>query len=247
MPPLLPLLPFILLGAALYASVGHGGATIYLAILTLAGVPTGSLATTVLALNILAAAIGFQAFARAGHLRLDLLLPLVLASVPMAYLGGRVPLSGPVQAGLLAGALALGGLRLLLLPEPRRQPGPPARGRLPASVLLGALLGFLAGATGIGGGIFLSPVLFLLGWATVKEAAAVASAFIVLNSAAGLAARLPREPLDPDALLWLGAAVLAGALAGSALGARRLPPRALQLLLGVVLLVAAVRAVQSVA
>ncbi|HWH07569.1 MAG TPA: TSUP family transporter, partial [Candidatus Thermoplasmatota archaeon] len=100
----------------------------------------------------------------------------------------------------------------------------------------------LAGATGIGGGIFLSPILLFLGWCDVKEAGAVASAFIVLNSLAGLAARVQASPLDLGLLLPLGAVVLSGALVGAWAGARRLPPRALQVLLGVVLLVASAKA-----
>lgn len=240
---LLPVLPFILLGAALYASVGHGGATIYMAILTLAGFAVGPLVTTILVLNIVAAAIGFRMFQSAGHLRTDLLVPLLVTSVPMAYLGGRLPLSGRAQAWILGGALLLGGLRLLLLPQPRAGEARLLAYRKVICPVLGALLGFLAGTTGIGGGIFLSPILFLLGWASVKQAAAIASAFIVLNSAAGLAAKLPRQPVAADTLLLLGGVVVVGALAGSYLGARRLPPRALQALLGVVLLVAAVRAV----
>lgn len=243
MHPMVPVLPFIFLGATLYASVGHGGATIYMAILTLAGFAIGPLVTTILVLNILAAVIGFRTFQRAGHLRTDLLLPLLVTSVPMAYVGGRMPLSGAAQAWILGTALLLGGLRLILLAEPKAGQPRFVAARSLICPLLGALLGFLAGTTGIGGGIFLSPVLFLLGWANLKEAAAIASAFIVLNSAAGLAAKLPNQALDVTVLLLLGGVVVAGAVAGSYLGARKLPPRALQVMLGVVLLVAAVRAV----
>jgi uncharacterized membrane protein YfcA len=243
-PSLLPLLPFFLLGAALYTSVGHGGATIYLAILTLAGVPTEPLVTTVLVLNIVAAGISFAFFRRAGHLRTDLLLPLLVTSVPAAYLGGLVHLSGRVQAWILAVALLAGALRLIFLHAPKATVAERGRSlRWWISPALGAVLGFLAGATGIGGGIFLSPILYLLGWTTVKQAGNVAAAFIVLNSAAGLAARLPRVPIDASVLAVLAAAILVGAVAGSYLGAKKLPPRALQVLLGVVLLVASVRAV----
>lgn len=240
---LLPVLPFVFVGALLYTSVGHGGATVYLAILTLAGYAVGPLTTTVLVLNVAAAGIAFVSFGRAGHLRWRLLLPLLVTSVPSAYLGGRVPFSGRAQELLLGGALAAGALRFLLVgtPSPPRLPrtGPAF---FVAAPLLGAVLGFLAGATAIGGGIFLSPVLLLLGWATVKETGSVASAFIVANSCAGLAAKLPKTPLDLQMLAALGAVVVVGAVVGAHAGARRLPPRALQLLLGVVLLVAAGKA-----
>ena len=244
MHPLLPLVPFLFLGAALYASVGHGGATIYLAILTIAGVPIAPLVPTILLWNILAAGIAFVTFRRAGHLRTELLLPLVVTSVPMAYVGGLVPLSGHVQAWVLAVALLAGAARLLLV-RPTAQPvaARATAWRWPLSLALGAVLGFLAGTTGIGGGIFLSPALFFLGWATIREAGTVASAFIVVNSLAGLAAKLPLTPVDWPAFGVVAGAVLVGAVAGSHLGARRLPARTLQVLLGVVLLVASVRAV----
>ena len=244
MSPLVPVLPFIFLGALLYSSVGHGGATIYMAILTIAGFAVGPLVTSILVLNIVAAAIGFAAFRRAGHVRRDLLIPFLVTSVPMAYVGGLLPLSGRAQAWILGGALFAGAVRLILIRQPTGAVTPRfAEARPALSPLIGAGLGFLAGTTGIGGGIFLSPILFLLGWATVKEAAGVASAFIVLNSIAGLAAKLPRQALDWEALALLSGVVIAGALIGSHFGARRIPPRALQVLLGVVLLVASVRAV----
>jgi uncharacterized membrane protein YfcA len=236
-------LPCFFVGALLYTSVGHGGATIYLAILTLAGAATGPLVTTVLVLNVLAAAIAFGNFGGAGHLRLRLLLPFVVTSVPAAYLGGSVPMKGPVEQAVLGGALLLGAIRLLFFARPPNlhvaQEGAAFRVGAP---LLGAALGFLAGATGIGGGIFLSPVLLLLGWATVRETGAISSAFIVVNSVAGLVARLPRSPVDPSTLAPLAAVVVVGAAVGSFVGARRIPPRALQVLLGVVLLVAAGKA-----
>lgn len=239
---LIALIPFIFLGALLYSSVGHGGATIYLAILTLAGYAAHDITTTVLVLNILAAAIGFVMFGLAGHLRWRLLWPFLLASVPFAYLGGRTPLSNATTSLLLGLVLLAAALRFLMISRP---PGFQLRlegWRFFAVALpLGAVLGFLAGATGIGGGIFLSPILFAIGWASLKEAGAVASAFIVLNSLAGLAAKLPRSPLDTHLLLPLTAVVAMGALVGSFAGARRLPPRALQAMLGAVLLAASAK------
>lgn len=236
-------LPFVAIGAMLYSSVGHGGATVYLAILTLAGHATGPLVTTVLVLNVLAAGIAFVNFRQAGHLRRGLLVPFLVTSIPMAYVGGLVPFSGRAQAWLFALALGLGAVRFLFFARPPSF-DVPRRGAwvwafAPA---LGATLGFLAGATGIGGGIFLSPVLLALGWADVREAASVASAFIVLNSLAGLAAKLPRTPFDLDLLFPMAVVVVAGAAVGSFFGARRLPPRVLQVLLGFVLAAAAVKA-----
>lgn len=237
------LLPAVLAGALLYASVGHGGATVYLAILTLGGYAASTVSTTVLALNVAAAGIAFVAFRQAGHLRPRLLAAFLVTSVPLAYVGGLFPFSTRAQEVLLAAVLVLAALRFLLVPAPPA-PRVPKEGAwlLVAAPALGAALGFLAGATGIGGGIFLSPILLHLGWATVKEAAGIASAFIVLNSLAGLAAKVQRVPLDLELLAPLALVVVAGALLGSWAGARRLPPRALQVLLAVVLLVAAGKA-----
>ena len=205
-------LPIIFVGALLYTSVGHGGATIYLAILTLAGFAVGGLTTTILVLNIVAAAIGFAMFGFAGHLRGKLLLPFALTSVPLAYLGGTMRFSGRAQAIILGVALLAGALRLLFfqsLPSVRA----PRQGAAFYAIALvtGAVLGFLAGATGIGGGIFLSPLLLVLGWANVKEAGNVAAAFIVLDSLAGLAAKLPTQPLQTGLLVPLLAVVVVGA------------------------------------
>lgn len=241
---LLVVLPFILIGAMLYASVGHGGATVYLAVLTLAGYAVGPLSTTVLVLNILAAGIAFVSFQRAGHLRVRLLLPFVVTSVPAAFLGGFLPLSGRAQSILLAVALLAAAVRLLLFPEPPRLRGIPSEGPrfLILAAVLGAVLGFLAGVTGIGGGIFLSPILLTLGWADIRQAGSIASAFIVLNSLAGLAAKLSRTPLDLGLLVPLALVAVVGAAIGSFAGARKLPARALQVALGIVLLVAAGKA-----
>jgi len=236
------LLPFFLLGALLYTSVGHGGATIYLAILVLAGFATKPLQTTVLVLNIVAAGLGFVQFQHAGHLRPKLLLAFVVTSIPAAYLGGAFPLSDRATKILLFIALGVAAARFLAFahvePRKRRVEGPAFYA---IAAVVGAVLGFFAGATGIGGGIYLSPILVMLGWATVKEAASVAGAFIVLNSAAGLAAKLPDQPLHADILGPTILVVVVGAAIGGHLGARRIPPRGLQLLLGAVLLVATLK------
>ncbi|MDQ2952251.1 MAG: sulfite exporter TauE/SafE family protein [Chloroflexota bacterium] len=242
MPELALVLLCLFVGAALYTSVGHGGATVYTAILTLFGLAIAPLVTLVLVMNIVAASISWVMFQQAGFLRWRLLLPFLVTSVPFAYIGGLLPLAGRTQALILGLALLAGAIRLLFFSRP-----PSFNVRVSGAVyysiaaVLGALLGFLAGATGIGGGIFLSPILIALGWANVKEAGSVASAFIVLNSLAGLAARLPRVPVDPNYVVPFVAVVIVGALIGSFMGARRLPFRAVQISLGLVLLIAATK------
>ena len=239
---LVPVLVCIFVGAALYTSVGHGGATVYTAILTLFGFAITPLVTLVLVMNIVAAAIAWVMFGQAGFLRWRLLLPFLVTSVPFAYLGGLLPLTGRAQAVLLGLALLAGAIRLLFFAKP-----PSFNVRVEGAAYyafaaaLGALLGFMAGATGIGGGIFLSPILIALGWANVKEAGSVASAFIVLNSLAGLAARLPRTPIEAQYVAPFLAVVIVAALLGSFMGARRLPFRTVQISLGLVLLIAAAK------
>jgi uncharacterized protein len=239
---LVPVLVCIFVGAALYTSVGHGGATVYTAILTLFGFAIAPLVTLVLVMNIVAATIAWVAFEQAGFLKWRLLLPFLVTSVPFAYLGGLLPLTGRAQAIILGLALLAGSIRLLFFARPPSL-NVRVRGALyyTFAAALGALLGFLAGATGIGGGIFLSPILIALGWANVKEAASIASAFIVLNSLAGLAARLPRTPIEPNYVVPFVTIVVVGAVLGSFMGARRLPFRAVQVSLGLVLLIAAAK------
>ena len=242
MPDVLPLLPLIFLGALLYTSVGHGGATVYLAVFTLFHVATSPLVTVVLVMNIVAASIAWFMFRQAGHLRWRLLIPFIVTSVPLAYVGGLLPLSGRAQATILGIALLAGSARLMLFARIPSLPLPRNGLRFYATALaIGAILGFLSGATGIGGGIFLSPVLIACGWATVREAGSVASAFIVLNSLAGLSAKLPTTPLDYTILVPLVATVTVGALIGSYFGANRLPLRVVQMSLAVVLFVAALK------
>ena len=198
--------------------------------------------TLVLVMNIVAATIAWVTFEQAGYLKWRLLLPFLVTSVPFAYFGGQLPLTGRAQAIILGLALLAGAIRLLFFARP-----PSLNVRIRGvlyyafAAALGALLGFLAGATGIGGGIFLSPILIALGWANVKEAASVASAFIVLNSLAGLAARLPRTPIEPHYVVPFVSIVIVGAILGSFMGARRLPFRAVQVSLGFVLLIAAAK------
>lgn len=239
---LIPVLTCLFIGAVLYTSVGHGGATVYTAILTLFAFSMAPLVTLILVMNIVAAAIAWVQFQQAGYLRWRLLLPFVVASVPMAYLGGSLPITGRTQTLLLGLVLLVAAIRLLFFAKPPsfHVPSDGARYYVIA-VVLGGVLGFLAGATGIGGGIFLSPILIAVGWANVKEAGSVASAFIVLNSLSGLAARLPKTPIDAQFVAPFVVIVVIGALVGSYMGARRLPLRSVQIALGLVLLVSAAK------
>jgi uncharacterized membrane protein YfcA len=232
--------------ALLYASVGHAGATGYAAVMALAGLEPGVIRPTALALNVFVAAIGTVQFARAGHFRRDLFLPLAAASVPCAAVGGAIRLAPAAFEALLGIVLLLSAARIGI--EAARGPaertvagdGSPARPPQPALLgLLGAGIGLLSGLTGVGGGVFLTPVLLAIQAAPVKQVAAVTAPFILVNSLAGLAGgMLAGGSPPPVSLPTLGAAVAGGTI-GAHLGAVRLPVAALRMLMAAVLLVAA--------
>lgn len=238
---LLLLIAFFLV-ALLYASVGHGGASGYLAILVLAGFSRPAIAPIVLALNILVTMLGWFYFRRAGHFSFQLLSPFIVSSIPAAFLGAQIHLSSRAFSMLLAAVLFAAAIRMLFVSSPYR----PVHSLSPSLLWkvgppIGFLLGFLSGLTGIGGGIFLSPILLLLGWADPKLTAGTSAAFIVVNSLAGLLPHLFRGGGEWSLFGPLGLSVFLGGLIGARSGAFRLPPHLLQRLLGVVLLLAAVK------
>lgn len=240
------LAPVVLLAAALYASVGHGGASAYLAILILAGYAVAEVAPVVLLLNIGVASTSFASYRAAGHFRWRLLWPFLLTSIPAAFLGGLMRLPAGAQETLLGIAFVVAGVRFLFFPS-LAPLGRASDGAAPPplwlALVVGAALGFLAGVTGIGGGVYLTPLLLLARWAEAKPAAAISAAFIVLNSVSGLAGHLARgAEFRVDLLVPLLLGALVGGFVGSWFGARKLTSGALQRSLGVVLLLAALRA-----
>ena len=234
------LIPTFFVIALLYASVGHGGASGYLAVLSLLAIRPDQMAATALTLNLLVAWIGLLAFVRAGHFSGRLTWPFVAASVPAAFLGGLTRVSAHAYAVLLAFALIVAAWRLLI--ELRREPSKPERPpSLTAALPVGGAIGWLSGVVGVGGGIFLSPALLLCRWADAKQTAATSACFILVNSAAGLAGRLVHGTFEGGGLWPLLIAACAGGVIGSRLGANHFSGRALKRVLAVVLLVAAVK------
>lgn len=226
--------------AFLYASVGLGGASTYTAVLAIVGVGHLMIPTISLALNLVVTSIGMINFRRGGHLRPELVAPFLVASVPCAWLGGALRLSEGVFLWLLAATLVLVFVRIYLLGELRVHLAVTGRRRLAFSLALGGVLGFVAGAVGIGGGIYLVPLMIMFGLAGEKEAAATGTVFVWVTSFAGLASRGRAGPLDPGTLLPLMAVVAVGAWLGSSFGSLRIAPRTLQRLLGVTVLAAIV-------
>lgn len=233
--------------ALLYAAVGHAGATGYAAIMALAGLAPEVIRPTALVLNVVVAAIGTVQFARAGHFSRGLFLPLAVASVPLAAVGGAVRLPAATFETLLGIVLVISAVQIVVEVASGHGRGaatpgiaPPAHPpRAAALALVGAGIGLLSGLTGVGGGVFLTPVLLAIRAAPVKQVAAVTAPFILVNSLAGLAgAMVAGGSLPPVSLPTLAAVVIGGAI-GSQLGAFRLPAVALRLLMAAVLLVAA--------
>jgi uncharacterized protein len=233
-------LPALLLIALLYASVGHGGASGYIAVMALAGLPAETIRPTALILNLAVSALATLQFARAGHFRWALFWPFAVAALPFAWLGGRLPLTETVFAALAGLVLLASALRLFWQPGERAVLRPLRWGwALP----LGALLGLLSGLVGVGGGIFLTPLLLFAGWARAHTAAAVSAPFVLLNSLAGLLGwTFQGQGMPAWTELWpLLLAVTAGGSLGAWLGGRYLPSLQIKRLLALVLLIAGVK------
>lgn len=235
---LFPLIIIFFLVAALYSSVGLGGGSSYVAILAIAGVHYELIPTTALTLNVVVTVIGAYNYWRGGHLSWKLVGTFLIASVPMSYLGGAITLDRQVFYLLLLITLIFVAARIYLLGELRLLPGLNTWQKLALSLLLGAILGFIAGTMGIGGGIYLVPLIIVLGLASEKQAAAAGAVFVLLNSTAGLAARLQRGVFDLELMLSLVGAVILGGFIGSHFGSRRFRPRTIQKMLGSVTLIA---------
>ena len=228
--------------AVLYSSVGHAGASAYLAAMALAGLAPGEMRPTALALNLFVASIVVARFARAGLLPWRQLVPLVVGSVPAAFVGGSLELPEAVYRPAVAVVLLVGAWRLAASPGAAATDVAPAVPPVPG-VLAGAGIGVIAGLTGTGGGIFLTPLLVLARWAPTREAAGLSGAFILANSISGLGGLGVAGFTLPAALpLWI-AAVAVGGLLGSWLGAARLSILGLRRVLAVVLVVAAAKLV----
>jgi hypothetical protein len=226
--------------AFLYSSVGHGGATGYLAAATLLGIAPAVARPGALWLNCVVAGIAYWRFQRAGFFDWRVFLPLAAVSVPGAWLGSRLHLDGRIYALVLgATLLAAGGFLAFSRSEPAE--APVGRVKIPVALMAGAGLGLLAGMTGIGGGVFLTPLLIFLRWAPAKVAGGISALFIVVNSLAGLAglgerARVWETPFA--AAIALG---VVGALLGTHLGVRRWSTPAFRRVLAGVLGIAAAK------
>ncbi|MBX9940567.1 MAG: sulfite exporter TauE/SafE family protein [Candidatus Obscuribacterales bacterium] len=247
--PLLTLLRAVLVAivAFLYAAVGHGGATGYLACLGLTGMPHEQLAASALILNAVVATISLFSYWRAGALVPRLALPFMITSVPFSFLGALVPVNRSLFLVLLGAVLMAASLRFLnffnlFQSEVRNSVAPePALVSLPLAASIGAGLGFVSGMVGIGGGVFLSPIILYKGWGDMRQTAAASALFIFANSVSGLLSRYWRGGLHDLALFPYLPVAVAAALFGAHLGARKFKSARLQIFLGLVLALASLR------
>ena len=223
-------------GALLYSSVGHAGASSYIALMALAGMAPEEMRPTALVLNILVASFASVRYLRAGQFRWRTLWPFLLGAVPFAFVGGGITLPTTIYKPLVGLVLLASAVRLLW-PKPLAEPAQIHDPAVAPGIASGAGIGLLAGLTGTGGGIFLSPLLLFARWSDARRASGIAIVFILANSLAGLAGNYASLGRLPDALPLYAGAVLLGAIIGTRIGIR-VAPRVLLRLLAVVLLIA---------
>ncbi|MFL5611636.1 MAG: sulfite exporter TauE/SafE family protein [Gemmatimonadaceae bacterium] len=230
------------IGAALYASVGHGGASSYLAVMGLFSFAPSVMKPTALALNILVAGVATVKFYRADLFRWALFWPFAIASIPAAFLGGATALPArwyKIVVGIVLLYAAVWMFRSSLRPVSTGPRTPP----LWAAITSGAAIGFLSGLTGVGGGIFLSPLLLYMGWAETRATSGIAAPFILLNSIAGLLGHVSSVSQVPAQIPWWSATAILGGWIGASYGSKRAPTPLLRQLLSLVLVVAGVKLV----
>ncbi len=235
-----PLLALVFLVALIYSSVGHGGASGYLAVLALFSLPVAQLSGTALVLNVLVSSLAFWSFWRNGHKLPNFSWLLVLVSVPFSFIGGAVVSPDTLYNLLLAAALFIVALRLAFDLRTKENE---AFVRPKPIVLagVGSSIGLLSGIVGVGGGIFLSPIAILLRWTTVKSAATLSALFILVNSLSGIAGRAISGKLIVNPAIGLICAAFVGGLLGSHLGSKHFRGMTLRRMLALVLLVAAAK------
>lgn len=227
----------LLIVAFFYASVGHGGASGYLALMALFAFSPDTMRTTALTLNVFVSVMAFVQFYRKGYFKWSLFWPFALASIPAAFIGGTISVDEDLYKKILAVLLLFSIIRMVgfswkPLSDPKSQ-------NVLLSLVIGAVIGLFSGMIGIGGGIILSPVVLILRWADVKQTAAISALFIFVNSLAGLAG-VYQTGLEWDAAMgWMLAVALVGGTLGSYFGAAKFNALNLRRLLAFVLLIAA--------
>ncbi len=226
--------------ALIYSSVGLGGGSSYTALMAVLGVSTLAIPLISLSLNLFVTTIGSFNFIRNRHARIKLVLPFLISSIPMAYLGGSLKLSKEIFYWILLISLVFVALRIYFWQNTTIKLNITQNGKIILSLIAGSILGLVAGIVGIGGGIYLVPLIILLGLGSAKEAAACGAIFIWLNSCSGLISRLQYNSIDLTNYIPLIAAVIAGGTLGSFMGSFKFSPKTMEKILGAVIIAAIV-------
>ena len=224
--------------AFVYSSVGLGGASSYTALMAIFGISSLAIPMVSLSLNLLVTSVGSFNFIRNKHAKIKLILPFLISSIPMAYLGGSLDLPKEIFYWILLISLILVAARIYLWQSMSFQFNLKKNEKIIISLITGSVLGLIAGIVGIGGGIYLVPLIIILGLGTEKEAAACGAIFIWLNSASGLLSRLQYNSIDLTNYIPLIIAGIAGAALGSYLGSFKFSPKVMDKMLGLVIIVA---------
>ncbi len=232
----LPILFFII--AFIYSSVGLGGGSSYTALMAIFGINTLAIPMVSLSLNLFVTSIGSFNFIRNKHAKIKLILPFLIPSIPMAYLGGSLDLPKEIFYWVLLISLIFVAARIYLWQSMSFQLNLKKNEKIIISLIAGSVLGLIAGIVGIGGGIYLVPLIIILGLGTEKEAAACGAIFIWLNSASGLLSRLQYNSIDLTNYIPLIIAVIAGGALGSYMGSFKFSPKVMDKMLGLVILIA---------
>lgn len=232
----------IAVAAILYSSVGHGGASGYLAAMALFGLDPALMKPAALTMNIFVTMLVLSRLSRAGHFNWRLFIPFIIASIPMAFIGGAYTLNSSAYKVIVGLALILAMWRMLIIVENDDKIRMP---KTWVALFVGGILGFISGLTGVGGGIFLSPLLLMFNWANMRGSAAIAAAFILVNSIAGLAGYTTTAHQWPDGIPVLVVTAILGGLIGSEICLRRLAPNQLRKVLAIVLAIAGAKMIAA--
>ena len=232
----LPVLFFIV--AFAYSSVGLGGGSSYTALMAIVGMSPLAIPMVSLSLNLMVTTISSYNFLRNGHGRIKLILPFLVSSIPMAYLGGSLNIPATVFYWVLLISLLFVAARIYLWQSTSLRLNLNNIQKIIISLLAGSILGLIAGIVGIGGGIYLVPLIIVLGLGNEKQAAACGAIFVWLNSLAGLASRIQYNAIDLTDYMPLIAAALIGGTAGSFFGSFKASPKVMEKILGIIIIVA---------
>ena len=228
----------VFLVAVLYSSVGHGGASGYLAVMAFLAVSPTVTRPTALVLNLFVASISFVQFYRARHFDWKIFAPFAAASIPFAFIGGMIHLPTTVYKIILGATLMLAALRLAIKLTSELEPRPP---KIWICLAIGAILGLVSGLVGVGGGIFLTPILLLMNWTEPKKAAGISALFILVNSISGLLGNYAQIAQLPSTVFWWISAAVGGGVIGATLGSKRFDSMTLRRVLAFGLLIAGLK------